>query len=114
MIIDMHRHMWSASERYHELFEDIPGFTDSVKQKLDWGTTTDSIVKEMDESGVNLSVVIVADFESKFGPAPFTIEEENLFVVNAFKKFPDRIIPFYGIGYRLPNGIRGFDKSRIN
>ena len=84
MIIDMHRHMWSASERYHEIFEDVPGFTDSIKQELDWRITTDSIVEEMDESEVNLSVVIVADFESKFGPAPFTIEKENLFVVKAF------------------------------
>lgn len=111
MIIDVHRHMWSVQERYPSDFADLPGQELSPPPGLDWRRTTHEMIDEMDGAGVDVAVLIVADFASRLGEPPFSIEEENRFIAEARDLYPERIIAFYGIDPRRPGAADGFQKA---
>ncbi len=102
MIIDIHRHMWSAGERYHE---------QQSPTNFDWEETTQGIVEEMDAAGVDRSVLLVADFADRRGTPPFSIGEENRLIVEARKRYPDRVVSFYGIDPRRPGAADSFERA---
>src|SRR5690606_31111031 len=104
-----HRHMWSARERYREA---LPGReSPAITTNFDWKETTRGIVAEMDEAGVDMSVLLVADFAARRGDAPFDIQEENHFVVEARKAYPNRMIAFYGIDPRRLGAVESFERA---
>ncbi|MCH8088165.1 MAG: amidohydrolase [Chloroflexi bacterium] len=111
MIIDVHRHMWSVQERYPSDFADLPGQELSATPGLDWRRTTREMIDEMDGAGVDVAVLIVADFASRLGEPPFSIEEENRFIAEARDLYPERIIAFYGVDPRRPGAADGFQKA---
>lgn len=113
MIIDVHRHMWSVLERHHETFSgmELPGRVKPAPPNFDWEQTTHEMVEEMDEAGVDKTVLFVADFAARLGDPPFPIGEENELIVKAQKLYPDRIIPFFGIDPRRPGAADLFEHS---
>ncbi len=113
MIVDVHRHMWSVLERHYDTFSgmDIPGRVKAERPDFDWEQTTREIVEEMDEAGVDKTVMFVADFAARLGDPPFPINQENRLIVNAHELFPDRIVPFYGIDPRRPGAADLFEKA---
>lgn len=111
MIIDVHRHMWAGFERYKNPSAEVANQEQSPLVNYDWQQTTREIVQEMDGAGVDISVLIVADFGDRRGSPIFTIDEENRFLAEAKKMYPDRIIAFYGIDPRRPNAVDKFEKA---
>ena len=67
MIVDVHRHMWSAAQR-HPVVREIAHSTSQVRYHQpdevplvpDVDSTADAIVAEMDEAGVDVSVLLMA------------------------------------------------------
>ena len=80
MIVDILRHMWSMDQRFPSSYEGVADWELIEPADFDWETTTDSIITEMDEAKVDVSVLFVADFAPRLGAAPFDIEIENEFV----------------------------------
>ncbi len=112
MIIDVHRHMWSARERYREgEFANVPGRESPLPVSFNWEETTQEIVAEMDEAGVDMTVLLVADFAARRGDAPFDIDEENRFIVEARNRYPDRLVAFYGIDPRRLGAVDSFERA---
>ena len=60
MIVDVHRHMWSADQRHPALFNDTMAGYRSQSVTFNWEATSQDIVAEMDGAGVDVSVVILA------------------------------------------------------
>ncbi len=111
MIIDIHRHMWSVGERHRDAFAEMPGRQQPPATSFDWEQTAREIVEEMDGAGVDRSVLFVADFAARLGDPPFGIKEENRLVVEAHKRYPERIIAYYGIDPRRPGAADSFERA---
>lgn len=111
MIIDIHRHMWSAGERHRAAYANLPGREQQPPTNFDWEETTQGIVEEMENAGVDRSVLLVADFTARLGDPPFSIEQENSFVAEAQKRYPDKVISFYGIDPRRPGAADSFQRA---
>ena len=94
MIIDVHRHMWSADQRHPETFAGDPRWAGSEASDFDWRRAAREIVEEMDGASVDVSVIIVADFAKRFGEPSVSIEEENEMLVSAQEMYPKRLIAF--------------------
>ncbi len=65
----------------------------------------------MDDAGVDKTVMLVADFTSRLGEGTLSIEEENRLVFEAYRRYPDRIIPFFGIDPRKPEAADSFERG---
>ena len=111
MIIDLHRHMWSVGDRHRVAFSEIPGRSMPPPITFDWEETSREIVSEMDEAGVDKSVLLLADFAARLGEPPFSVHEENLFIVEAQRRYPNKIISYYGIDPRRPGAAESFERA---
>lgn len=100
MIVDFHRHMWSALERHPVQFRWLPEEEQSAPTDFDWRVTAHATIQEMDAAGVDVSVLIVADFALRFGEAAVGVMEENQLIWEAHQAYPDRLVPFFGIDPR--------------
>ena len=111
MIIDVHRHMWSADERHPETFAGDPRWEGSVASDFAWRRAAREIVEEMDGASVDVSVIIVADFAKRFGEPSVGIEEENEMLSQARDLYPERLIAFYGIDPQRPGSAEKFEAA---
>ncbi len=111
MIIDLHRHMWSVGERHRDAFAGMPGRPQLPEPSFDWEQTAREIVEEMDGAGVDRSVLFVADFAARLGEPPLSIEEENRLIVEAHRRYPERITAYYGIDPRRPGAADSFERA---
>ncbi len=111
MIIDVHRHMWSADQRHPETFAGDPRWAGSEPSDFDWRRAAREIVEEMDGASVDVSVIIVADFAKRFGEPSVSIEEENEMLVSAQEMYPERLIAFYGIDPQRPEAAKKFEAA---
>jgi predicted TIM-barrel fold metal-dependent hydrolase len=115
MIVDMHRHLWSVTERYPRVRELAArsghGLLDTISA-LDGRESAEArgseVLGEMDAAGVRLSVLVVGDYGLRLGDAVFSIQEENEHQVRVARSAPDRLLAFYGIDPRRPEGVRLF------
>jgi predicted TIM-barrel fold metal-dependent hydrolase len=105
VIIDAHCHLWEAKILTPMI---INWFNRRAKR---WGGdpsllidgTADRLIREMDEAGIDKSVVLALDYEfvRKEG---LTGREYNDYVSQQFQKYPDRLIGFCGIDPRRGKG----------
>lgn len=117
MIIDFHRHVWSAFERYPSVREmgisspTHPATTDpSAGQDLsDHEKRGDEILAEMDEAGVDLSVIFLGDYGLLLGEGSLSVEEENQRHARLVSRFPDRLVSFLGVDPRRPEAVELFE-----
>lgn len=113
-VIDMHRHLWSVMERYFQRPEppvrDPSGTiaagaeasTMSVQQR---GI---ELIEEMDASGVDCSVIFMADYGLAMGEGRVSVEDENRLYAEMARAYGDRMIPFVGVDPRRPNALELF------
>ena len=111
MIIDVHRHMWSADQRHPKLFAGDPRWEGSEPSDFDWRRAAREIVEEMDGASVDISVVILADFAMRFGETKVSVEEENEMLVSAREVYPERLIAFYGIDPQREGSAEKFEAA---
>ncbi len=111
MIIDIHRHMWSSTEK-HPVFRD---FGHEVERELplvpDVDATADAIIEEMDGAGVDVTALLVADYHQRLGDAIFSPEGENRIQAYMAERHRGRLIPFFGMDPRRPDAVSLFEKG---
>ena len=123
MIIDVHRHMVAkgmvqgdyirgASDSFSRMYRraygvdmDKKAFIDTVVRPL-MDPEADKMIEEMDEAGVDKSVIFGVDYGLLFGEAPLHIFEQNRIYANVAKKHEGRLIPLIAIDPRRKGALR--------
>lgn len=120
MIIDIHRHVWSAYERHasiREIYDRTPTKrgTAARHEELpivpDWEARGREIIEEMDEAGVDTSVLLLADYGLRLGDSVFSVEGENRIQVELSRRYQGRLLPFFGSDPRRPGAADLFKRS---
>jgi hypothetical protein len=118
MIIDVHRHMVAkgtvhgdyirgAQKSFAMMYRKTynveisdQDFTEKVVRPL-IDPHADNIIEEMDEAGVDKTIIFGVDYGLLFGEAPIHIFDQNeLYYANAAKRHEDRLIAFMAIDPR--------------
>jgi predicted TIM-barrel fold metal-dependent hydrolase len=118
MIIDVHRHMVAkgtvhgdyirgAQKSFAMMYRKTynveisdQDFTEKVVRPL-IDPHADNIIEEMDEAGVDKTIIVGVDYGLLFGEAPIHIFDQNeLYYANAAKRHEDRLIAFMAIDPR--------------
>ena len=118
MIIDVHRHMWSSTQR-HPVVREIAQRATTVRYRPpedvplvpDVDATADAIIAEMDEAGVDVSVLLMADYHKRLGDAIFSPEGENRIQVYMSERHVGRFVPFFGMDPRRSDAVDLFERS---
>ncbi|MHA1229930.1 MAG: amidohydrolase family protein [Candidatus Helarchaeota archaeon] len=124
MIIDIHCHLGIPEMfpyKYIDLFAEhiskiLPGITkedvfksDIMKRSFDG--TPERLINEMDEAGIDKTVVFGVDWGLLLGEPKKSIEEYNKYIANAASEYSDRLIGFFTIDPRRKNAIDLFEKA---
>ena len=116
MIIDIHRHMWSVTQRHPRVAEIAERATrigyrapEEIPLVPDVDATSDAIVAEMDGAGVDISALLLADYHMLLGDAIFSPEGENRVQIHMAQRHQGRLIPFFGVDPRSPNASDLFE-----
>ena len=119
MIIDMHRHLWSLFGRYPRAAElairsGVPKEDiESLPLVPDWQSTGEDLISEMDDSGVDKSVIFLADYSLRLGDGIFSVHGENRIHVELMRRYPDRLIAYFGIDPRHPGAADAFETAVV-
>ena len=73
-------------------------------------TTGEKLVAAMDGAGVDKSCIFAHDTGMAIGEPEVSMEEQNSLVAQAVKRFPDRLIGFFSIDPRRPEGLDMFQR----
>lgn len=101
MIIDAHCHVWEEklmSEELKEILYEIARQFGYDKELIMDGTI-ERLIREMDEAGIDKTVILALDYEFAF-KGDVTFRDYNDYVANILKEYPDRFIGFCGIDPR--------------
>ncbi len=126
MIVDIHTHLFGMGWIPKEFFYGVARFMtrEFAKQGIhesneEIGKTimegsddpeAESLLAEMDESGIDKSVLLPIDFGLAMGDPEVPIEEVNKKYSEVAQKHPDRLIAFAGVDPRRKNGLDLFKK----
>ncbi len=72
--------------------------------------TGDKLIDLMDRSGIDKCCIFAVDYGLATGKVEVPIEEQNLAIVKAAEKYPDRLIPFFTIDPRRENSAKIFER----
>lgn len=122
MIVDLHRHLWSVVERYASIRREAARSSVSVldtetAQEVGPGGLPDvdkraaSILAEMDEAGIDVSVVFLGDYGLRLGESALSVAEENQAIARLGRENPSRIVPFAGVDPRRPEALELFQHA---
>lgn len=107
MIVDVHSHIWpermppAGLKRVMEATADFIGFKN--KEKF-FKASIDRLIREMDEAGIDKTLLVALDFELAWDSGAYCAKDFNNLVGDAYRRFPDRIIPYAGIDPRRGAG----------
>lgn len=126
MIIDIHTHIfaagWIPRTFYHGVARFIThefakhGVHESPEEIGDslMETTSDPegemLLAEMDEAGIDRSVIFPVDFGMALGDPAVTIEEVNKKIAALARRHPDRFTAFASVDPRRPNAVELFQR----
>lgn len=128
MIIDVHRHMVvhgtvqgeyirgaqkSFAMMYRKVYNvDISDrdFTEKIIRPL-IDPNADNIIQEMDEAGVDKTVIFGVDYGLLFGEAPIHIFDQNKLYADAAKRHEGRLIPFIAIDPRRKGALKHCEQA---
>jgi len=117
MIIDIHRHLWSLFERFPRVAEIAARAGNPMvkSERLplvpDWQETGENLIAEMDDAGVDISVIFMADYALRLGEGIFSVEGENRIHVELMRRYPDRVIAYFGIDPRRPGAADSLQRA---
>jgi len=74
-------------------------------------TTGEKLVASMDAAGIDKTCIFALDFELATGNPGVSIERQNSMVAEAAKRFPNRLIAFFSIDPRRPDGLAMFGRA---
>ena len=108
MVIDFHAHIFESAAAFPQPWlAGIYGFKKAVmgeeafeqwKVAFDRSGTVEALLKDMDDAGIDKSVVLALDFGIMCRQeAEISIWRVNEYIAEAQRKYPDRIIGFAGV-----------------
>ncbi len=101
LIIDAHCHIWDKDLMSDELIKIIYDICKQYNFNPDdlVNGTADRLIREMDEAGIDKTVILGLDYEFLF-KGKVSYKEYNDYVANIIKEHPDRFIGLAGIDPR--------------
>jgi uncharacterized protein len=75
-----------------------------------WDPDGDNLIAEMDEAGIDKTVILPQDLGLAMGEPKLSIDEQNKSYSLVQKKHPDRIIAFGGVDPRRPGAVELIEK----
>lgn len=103
MIIDVHAHVWEKGL----IQGDMSAMVESIQKEMGfkdldnlYNGSLDRLIREMDEAGIDKTVILPLDYEFVYSGGGFTFKEFNDLAGQYLKEAPDRIIAFAGIDPR--------------
>ena len=122
MIIDVHCHLRWENQPSKEWYEaqvktavSVSGSSEeAVRERLkeNFDTTGDLIVRDMDEAGIDKSVMLVLDFSLLVGCGEtMSLEETHKVYAEAAARHPDRLITFAGIDPRRAGAVEFLERA---
>jgi hypothetical protein len=125
MIIDFHAHHWSEKWLPEELWKGMARRVAAVRNragiqatpegvrkdlfKFFEDPTGDILIKEMDESGIDVTVLMALDLGLDMGEPPVSIQEQNREIARICRRHPERLIPFVGLDPRREGALEIFE-----
>jgi hypothetical protein len=113
MIIDIHCHLGQPEmfpKKYLEAFANhiskmLSGVSkkevyDSEIMKKSFDGAPERLINEMDQAGIDKTVVFGVDWGLALGEPEVKINDYNKYIVKSCEKYPDRLIPFFTIDPR--------------
>jgi predicted TIM-barrel fold metal-dependent hydrolase len=117
MIIDMHVHMFEEKMWPKQLLDKFLEhkrriLTEEEYKSYKMEARTETLIKEMDEAGVDVSVCLPIDFAFMCHQEPeISIWKANEYVAEAQGKYPDRIVGFVGVDPQRPNAVEILERG---
>jgi predicted TIM-barrel fold metal-dependent hydrolase len=123
MIIDIHAHIFSEDLPNRNYWDGYVKFAAAVANRPEeriwnriketWDLSGELIISDMDEAGIDKSIIMVADFGLTLGigEGKYSLEEQNKIYADLAAKYPDRLIAFFGIDPRRPGAHRQFERA---
>ncbi|TFF88761.1 MAG: hypothetical protein EU549_02385 [Promethearchaeota archaeon] len=124
MIIDIHCHLGQLEmfpakyvDRYAaHISKMLPGVSkkdvyNSEIMKKSFDGSPERLIREMDEAGIDKTVVFGVDWGLALGEPKVSIMDYNKYVADASKEYPDKLIGFFTIDPRRKNAINLFEKA---
>ena len=121
MVIDFHNHHWSQESVPERFWEGLAKRVATVRQREGIETTPeetrgylfkafedpsgDFLLKEMDEAGIEVTVLLALDLGLAMGEPLIPIQEQNRKIAELCRRHPKRLIPFAGIDPRRENAL---------
>jgi len=113
MIIDTHCHIWER----HMIRGGMRDLMESVAVELHvrdpenlWNGSAERLIRDMDDAGIDKTVILPLDFEFMRGGQGFTFRDFNDLAGRYAREYPERIIPFAGVDPR--RGAAAVDELR--
>ena len=77
-----------------------------------WDPDGETLIAEMDEAGIDRTVILPMDFGLLFGEPKLSIEEQNRAFAYLQKRHPDRIVAFATVDPRRANAVALIDELK--
>jgi predicted TIM-barrel fold metal-dependent hydrolase len=107
VIIDVHSHVWEK----HLIRAGLKDLMESVAKELVIrdpenleNGSIERLIQDMDDAGIDKTVILPLDFEFLFSGGGFTFRDFNNLAGDYVKRHPDRIIAFAGVDPRRRTG----------
>jgi predicted TIM-barrel fold metal-dependent hydrolase len=127
MIVDFHAHHWSEEWLPASLWDGMAKRIVDVRQrsgiqmsedearkelfKTVEDPTGDILIKEMDEAGIDVTVLMALDLGLDLGEPPVSILEQNKKIAELCQGHAKRLIPFVGLDPRRKEALEIFETS---
>ena len=121
MIVDAHCHLYREDvpsrawwDTFVKVSASLSGKTEErIRSKVPgWlDPTGDMLISDMDEAGIDKSVVLLIDFAMGEYKDVTSLEDQHIMYAEAVKRHPDRLIAFAGIDPRRPETSKFLEKA---
>ncbi len=128
MIIDAHAHLWNEDWLPDSFWEGMAKrvcavrkrttgevlTTEAVRKDLFqryWDPDGSVLIAEMDEAGIDKTIIAALDLGIELGEANVPVEPMNEIHAEVSSRYPDRIVSYVGVDPRRPNAVEILDRG---
>ena len=127
MIVDMHYHVLADGWWPEEIWEVFGGVyarglkemgiemtAADVKRNIFagfWDPNGEKLIAEMDETGIDKTVILPSDFGLAMGEARIPVDEQNKAYGELQKRYPDRIVAFATVDPRRQDAVSILERA---
>ena len=123
MIIDVHWHLFVAMEKHPSTREASTRTEELGGERIDsfdlglvpdWEKRERELFAWQEEEGVDLAVLVLADYGLLLTDNVFSLEGENRIQAEIMRRHPDRFLSFFGTDPRRPEAAEMFERYLRN